>query len=136
MLSNATKAEIVSWLQTLSPPKNIAANPEAAKLESEMLVGVFDRAAIKPQEVRDVFRVIKETAETRSWPTSRELIEAISRVRGTTTDQDPMKGDRRKLSHDQLALLDGKIIPTARKWLGTSLDEHARKTLEFWGEKV
>lgn len=135
MLSNATKAEIVSWLQTLSPPKNLAANPEAAKLESEMLVGVFDRAAIKPAEVREVFRVIKETAETRSWPTPREVLAAISTVRGFVSEADPTKGDKLALSKDQLNLLENKVLPTARKWLGiTDLAEHAVKTLTFWGE--
>jgi hypothetical protein len=135
MLSNATKAEIVSWLQTLSPPKNIASNPEAAKLESELLLGVFDRAGIKPQEVRDVFRVIKETAETRSWPTSKELLAAIAAARGLSPEADPTRGDKRTLSHDQLALLENKILPTARRWLGIpGLAEHGAKTLAFWGE--
>jgi hypothetical protein len=135
MLSNATKAEIVSWLQTLSLPKNLAANSEAAKLESEMLLGVFERAAIKPEEVREVFRAVKETAETRSWPTSKELIEAISRIRGTTKQQDPSRGDKSKLSHDELVLLEKKILPTARRWLSMpGLDAHGMQTLDYWGE--
>jgi hypothetical protein len=135
MLPHSIRAEIVAWFQTLSPPRGIAANEDAAGRELELLVGVFERAAIKPEEVREVFRAVKETAETRSWPTSKELIEAISRVRGTTKQQDPSRGDKSKLSHDEMVLLENKILPTARRWLSMpGLDTHGIQTLDYWGE--
>ena len=46
-------------------------------------------------------------------------------------------GDRNRLSRDELQRLDMDIIPTARRWLSIpGLDEHAKKTLEYWGERV
>lgn len=46
------------------------------------------------------------------------------------------RGDRSKLTADEVALLDGQIIPTARRWLMTPhLAKHGRQTLEFWGEQ-
>lgn len=45
------------------------------------------------------------------------------------------EGDRTSLTHDELFLLEEKILPTARRWLEIpSLREHGMKTLEYWGE--
>lgn len=47
----------------------------------------------------------------------------------------PLWGDKNKLSHDELQLLETKILPTARRWLNIAgLEEHAMKTLRYWGE--
>lgn len=44
-------------------------------------------------------------------------------------------GDRNALSPDELFILDTKVIPTARRWLGHyGLDLHAMQTLDYWGE--
>ena len=46
--------------------------------------------------------------------------------------------DRDGLSAAQKAVLDEKIIPTARRWLRThpALSQHAISTLEHWGEPL
>ena len=46
-------------------------------------------------------------------------------------------GDRSTLSHDELHLLDTKILPTARDWVRNipGLRGHGENTLAYWGEK-
>ena len=45
------------------------------------------------------------------------------------------RGDRSTLSFDELELLENKILPTARRWLGIpGLADKARSTLDYWGE--
>ena len=45
---------------------------------------------------------------------------------------DPRDG----LSHDEIHILENKILPTARRWLSIpGLADHGKQTLEFWGEK-
>lgn len=48
------------------------------------------------------------------------------------------KGDKTKLTHDQLFLLENKILPTARRWVTDipGLAHHGRQTLEYWGEPI
>ena len=49
----------------------------------------------------------------------------------------PTRGDKNMLTAAELALLETKILPTARRWLSIpGLAEHGRKTLEFWGEEA
>ena len=46
-------------------------------------------------------------------------------------------GDKSKLSRDEVDLLHGKILPTARRWLSIpDLADQGRKTLEYWGEQA
>lgn len=48
------------------------------------------------------------------------------------------RGDKTKLSHDNLYLLESEILPTAREWAAGSrhsLREHGKRTLEYWGEE-
>jgi hypothetical protein len=46
-------------------------------------------------------------------------------------------GDRSSLTHDELELLEGNILPTARRWLKIpALRDHARQTLAHWGEEA
>lgn len=45
------------------------------------------------------------------------------------------QGDKSALTHDELRLLEDKVLPTARKWLMVpSLADHGRSTLAYWGE--
>lgn len=45
------------------------------------------------------------------------------------------EGNRADLTPDELALLDGKIIPTARRWLDIpGLRDQGKRTLAYWGE--
>ena len=44
-------------------------------------------------------------------------------------------GAKAELTRDDLHILETKILPTARRWLGIpDLADHGRKTLEYWGE--
>lgn len=45
--------------------------------------------------------------------------------------------DRRSLSPQELEILDGQIIPAARRWLSNPiLARHGAETLAFWGEPL
>ena len=47
----------------------------------------------------------------------------------------PARGDKNTLSADELALLETKILPTARRWLSIyGLEHHGMQTLDYWGE--
>lgn len=60
-----------------------------------------------------------------------------AKARGYSTAPGQAQGDRTKLSFDDLQLLEEKILPTARRWLGIpGLAEHGRQTLAYWGEGV
>jgi hypothetical protein len=85
----------------------------------------------------EAFVSVLEKHKGREWPNVEQFVSAVeTRPQHTAEPEAEGRGDRSRLSADQAKTLDKKIIPTARKWLGTSLDGHARKTLEFWGEKV
>lgn len=47
-------------------------------------------------------------------------------------------GARDALTHDQLILLEDKILPTARRWVREipGLAEHGKQTLAYWGEPI
>lgn len=46
-------------------------------------------------------------------------------------------GDKTALSLDELELLETKILPTARRWLGfPELRIHGERTLAYWGEFI
>lgn len=46
------------------------------------------------------------------------------------------RGDKALLNMDERYMLETKVIPTARRWLGIKgLADHGRQTLEFWGEQ-
>ena len=55
------------------------------------------------------------------------------------TDVIMTRGDRAGLSLDERAALEGKVLPTARKWKatypeGSNMYQHAMQTLAYWGE--
>ena len=51
------------------------------------------------------------------------------------TQNPAIMGDRSQLSPDELHILDMRVLPTARRWLGIpGLDRHAMQTLAYWGE--
>jgi len=135
MLKPEVLAGLKEWLATLSPPRSMAGNEAAMRMELETLAGTIERAGVDTREALDrVFHNVKMEAETRSWPTPKELIRAASLARGDTS-QDPGRGDRSKLSHDELVSLENTILPTARRWLGIpGLAEHGEKTLTYWNE--
>ena len=60
-----------------------------------------------------------------------------SRCREERKQPEMGQGNRAELTHDELALLDEKVLPKAKEWLMVpGLAQHGRKTLEFWGESV
>lgn len=49
----------------------------------------------------------------------------------------PQSGDRMLLNFSDRELLETKVLPTARRWLGISgLRDHGEATLKFWGESI
>lgn len=58
------------------------------------------------------------------------------RARASAFGEAPQgEGDRAKLTPDERALLDEKVLPTARKWLRMpGLADQGRRTLSYWGE--
>jgi len=64
----------------------------------------------------------------------RQRCVAYSDAREDRASDDP----RLKLSHDELQLLEQKVLPTARRWVLEipGLREHGEKTLAYWGEPV
>lgn len=67
-------------------------------------------------------------------PTPAAIIAIISkqtRAAGSTAD----RGDRSKLSVDELERLNNHVLPGARRMLeNPSLAKHGRKILAYWGE--
>jgi hypothetical protein len=50
----------------------------------------------------------------------------------------PKRGDVNALTHDERAILETKVIPTAERWMqeyqaGTTLHEQGKQTLVHWG---
>ncbi len=40
------------------------------------------------------------------------------------------------LSYDEMAILETRVLPTAKRWLTIpGLADHGEKTVEYWGEK-
>lgn len=86
----------------------------------------------------DLFVSVMERHKTREWPMPEAFLAHLQVERphfdGTGEVGNAAHGDRSALSASDLATLENKILPTARRWLGTSMHEHGQKTLEFWGE--
>lgn len=62
----------------------------------------------------------------------RSKIRQPSVGQGAQTD----RGDRTKLTPDELDLLEDNILPTARRWLQIpGLAEAGQKTLAYWGAR-
>ena len=69
--------------------------------------------------------------QPRRRPTPGDIRFRASSFRVTNSGE----GKRDALSHDERELLEGKILPTARRWLSIpGLAEYGQKTLEYWGE--
>lgn len=85
---NLRQAEIAKalaeWLESYTPPRSMAGNPEALQRESERLLGVLTKFA--PQEgyngwVSSVLEQCAYQMKTRAWPTVGELGAACSNAR-------------------------------------------------------
>lgn len=59
----------------------------------------------------------------------------LGRIKGGGSATGHGRGDRSKLSADEIVLLDAKVLPAARRWLNMpGLADHGRQTLNYWGE--
>ena len=128
------EAKLKGYLGRRSPPRGMA--PEAQVDEIAALVRAVGRLA-PDSGYQEWWPRIEDALDrslvTRAWPTVRELSDAagVSSQRAAPTGN----GDRRSLTFDQLRLLEEKVLPTARRWLGIpGLREHGEKTLAYWGE--
>lgn len=84
----------------------------------------------------DLFVKVLERHKSREWPMPEAFLAHISSEKPKADEGAAVRGDKAGLSRDELALLENKILPKARRWLGTGLHEHGVKTLEFWGETL
>ena len=138
---NLRTAEITQaftrWLDRYSPPASIKDKPQAMQDEADMLLRALIRSAPGTnvgQWTERVLERVSERMKTRAWPTVFEISDAAKSFNANDGAREDC--DRSKLSRDQLFLLNDKILPTARKWLGIpGLKEHGEKTLAHWGEK-
>lgn len=75
---------LTQWLESYSPPRNLAGNPEGLQRESERLLSVLTKFA--PQDgyngwVASVLDQCAYQMKTRAWPTVGELGAACSNAR-------------------------------------------------------
>lgn len=74
--------------------------------------------------------------EPKRRPTPADIRTFILDHRGAVDEGGAARGDKTKLTFDERALLETKILPTARRWLNDpALRDHGEQTLAFWGEK-
>lgn len=134
-MNRETLTELKLWLDTLSPPQSMRGNEAAMKAELGILSDTLTRAgADTPGRVRAVFTEVKRRAQTRSWPTPREIIDAASGLRSDQGGRDT--GDMDALTHDERLLLEAKVLPAARRFLDIpGLREHGQQTLAYWGQQ-
>lgn len=121
------------WLDRYSPPQSIKEKPQAVQDEADNLLRTLIRCA--PQEnarqwTERVLVLVSDRMKTRAWPTASEILDAAKSFGGSS-------GDRKSLSRDEEVILQTRIIPTARRWLGIpGLREHGERTLQHWGEEI
>ncbi len=78
-------------------------------------------------------KYLRNQPRRRPTPGDIRAIAAGTHQRGPNS---PKKGgSRQALSHDELALLETQIIPTAQRWVREipELAAHGRATLDYWG---
>lgn len=136
------RSEIVrEWLDTFSPVSEMKENTDALMKEFATIVGVFDREAASSDLIESAFQHIKMTSYSRAWPTAAECYDALRVVKKKGGEEQiigTQGGDRNKLDGIQLSALEGRVIPTARRWmrLYPGLRQHAMSLLEYWGEEL
>lgn len=128
------------WMKRRTPPSNFAGDEQAEADEMASLVSVLMRYAPFVDAAAWVGRVtayIEERSKYRVWPSAGELAEAaeLANSRRSSEAIPNQRGDRNRLSRDELLLLDNEVLPTARRWLNIpGLASHAKQTLTYWGE--
>ena len=101
------EAAIDDWIETLAPFSQIA-----IELACKKYIRDQPRRRPTPGDIRAKIR---------------QPSEATSKVEN--------RGDKTKLTPDELDFLEDKILPSARRWLSNpGLADHGRQTLAYWGE--
>lgn len=136
-----TETQVREWLDTFCTVEEMRSKPEALAKEMGAIVGVIQRDGATPQEIDAAFQHIKITTHSRAWPTVAQVYDALRATkRGATVEHvtGQKGGDKMTLSSHDLETLEGRVLPTARRWLRMypGLRQHAIKTLEFWGDPL
>lgn len=131
------------WMKRRTPPSHFAGDEQAEADELASLLSALMRHAPFVDVGAWVSRVtayLEERSKYRVWPSLGEVVEACELInaRKAGGGKAIQRGDRSKLTRDQLYLLESQILPTARRWVQEipGLAHHGRQTLEFWGEEA
>jgi hypothetical protein len=132
---------VARWLRTFSAVETVADNSDAMALEVGLIEAAFTMHGATDAMVDQTFTRIKHTSQSRAWPTVFQVSEAFKQVRRDAlgeVDVASKRGDRSKLSREDLNTLDMKVLPTARRWLREfpAMRQHAISTLEYWKEPL
>jgi len=135
------REQVIGWLDTFSPIKEMTDKPEAIAKEISTIAGVFERDSATADQIEKAFQHIKTTSHSRAWPTAAQCFDALREIKRENTGEritSDKGGDRYTLSGKELALLETQIIPTAKRWLRMfpNLRSHAISTLEYWHEPL
>lgn len=129
------------WMKRRTAPAGFAGDEQAEADEMASLLSALMRHAPFVDVAEWVNRVtayLEEKSKYRVWPSVGEVTEACELInaRKSAGGKPTQRGDKNKLTRDQLFQLETEILPTARRWVENypSLAQHARQTLEFWGE--
>jgi len=134
-----TKDAVREWMDTFSMVGSMQGNDAALAREMDTIISVFTAENATPDIIDDTFRRIKMTSESRAWPTAAQVLTAMREViRQKTGEKISSGGSRSSLGAFELDILDGKVLPTARRWLREypGLRGHAISTLQYWGERL
>lgn len=76
--------------------------------------------------------------QPRRRPTPGDIRAKAQAFKLPGSQQTTGRGDKLKLSHDELRILEDQILPTARRWVRQfpSLADQGQATLDYWGERV
>lgn len=138
MLDGNAKTEVSAWLDTMGKRQELRENADAAAMERQLIEEtLFAEGARTDTRVRAVFHYLKTREGLMFWPNAPQIRSAVAAIRRNGGEATGAKaGDRQSLSFDEQAILEDKILPTARRWLTIpGLRDQAIRTLEFWGEK-
>jgi hypothetical protein len=135
------REQVISWLDTFSPIKEMTDKPEAIAKEISTISGVFERDGATLEQIEKAFQHIKMTNHSRAWPTAAQCFDALREIKRENTGEritSDKGGDRYTLSGKELSILESQTIPTAKRWLRLfpNLRSHALSTLQYWHEPL
>lgn len=122
----------------MSMRQELRENRDAMELELSLLdEALFVGGARIDTNVRAVFHHLKTKVGLIYWPTALQISQAIKDLqRGSAGPNGAKRGEVAGLSFDERAILEDRIIPTARRWLDIpGLRDQGEMTLAYWGIK-